>query len=46
MIGNTPVVSTKPFITKNVKGSQKVDGGGNDIIVKNLVNRFESKDLE
>lgn len=48
MISNTPVVFTKPFITKHVKGSQKVAlnqgnvaGGGNDVIVKNLVNHYD-----
>lgn len=48
MIGNTPVVFTKPFTTKHIKGSQKVAlnqgnvaGGGNDVIVKNLVNHYD-----
>lgn len=48
ILNNTPVVTTKPFTIKHVKGSQKVAlnqqnvaGGKNDSIIADLVNHYD-----
>lgn len=46
-IHGTRVVFTKPYVTKHIKGSQKValnqsnvTGGGNDVMIKNLIEHY------
>ena len=49
VMNETPVVMTKPFIIKHVKGSQKVAlnqenvrGQGNDVIIQNVINAYDN----
>jgi hypothetical protein len=47
VLNNTPVVMTKPFVIKHVKGSQKVAlnqenvrGQGNDVLIANVISAY------